>query len=104
MKATTLNELEGKYGKELVEQIKQEIEICHEYGYKFGFWIDENEGFIIDKVFFVTPHEAVIFEVIEEGKICMGKHRVTRSDCKKAIERMDRIWEREINCSTHTSH
>jgi len=28
----------------------------------------------------------------------MGKHRVTRSDCKKAIEMMDRLWEREMNC------
>jgi hypothetical protein len=31
-------------------------------------------------------------------------HRFTRADCEKSLEAMDRLWEREINCSTHTSH
>lgn len=102
MSEVNLAELEEKYGKELAERIKREVEICEQFGYKYEIWIERGWG-AIDKIFFVTAHDTIIYEVAAEKRIFIDKHRFTRADCEKSLEAMERLWEREMNCSTHTS-
>jgi len=98
VKATILNEIEEKYGKKVAEMIIRRIKICEENGYHYDFWVDR--GWVVDKIFFSTSGSTVIFEVNAEKQIIIDMHRFTRADCEKSLEAMDRLWEREINCSS----
>jgi hypothetical protein len=99
MSEVNFAELEEKYGKELAERIRREIEICEQFGHEYEIWMKRGLG-AIDKIFFSTSGDTVIFEVNAEKQIIIDKHRFTRADCEKSLEAMDRLWEREINCSS----
>jgi hypothetical protein len=98
MSAVNLAELEEKYGETVVAEIIRRIKICEENGYHYDFWVDR--GWVIDKIFFSTSGDTVIFEVNAEKQIIIDIHRFTRADCEKSLEAMDRLWERDINCSS----
>jgi len=92
-------ELEEKYGKELAERIRREIEICEENGYLYS--LEVVSGWVVDKIFLSTYIDTIIFRADKEKKVFIDKYRISRDDFDKAIEMMDRLWERGgINCSS----
>lgn len=101
MSAVNLAELEEKYGKELAERIRREIVICEENGYLYS--LEVVSGWVVDKIFLSTYIDTIIFRADKAKKVFIDEYRISRDDFDKAIEMMDRLWERDMNCSTHTS-